>query len=221
LAPRQPHAHHLLAHVLPRHGNWETALDAIDRASSLGEASAHHSHLRAIILLRLNRFEAAEAAFQDTCRRGDCGALAMFLLWNNRPEAARESAAVAGSSRCRALALAGLADLSQGWIASARKKLKPARSACRGEEAGAAMIAGALSALIDLRQGKKKNVEAELLTVAAAAMGLPVYRSWSEGLFFLDFLSRETLHAGDGEIAAELALRLLQIDPGFRERAAP
>ncbi|MEZ5351824.1 MAG: hypothetical protein R2762_04255 [Bryobacteraceae bacterium] len=216
-APRWPHGGHLLAHILPRAGQWRQAQDALEKA---GETDPHATELRAAFRLRSNELAAAEALFDQACRGGLCAGLLRFLQWSGRMNAVLDTAASARSSesqaeRCAAETAAGFA-LTDLWLeGDPRKTLKSAKSMCAGLRRGAAIEVEMLGALIDVRRGKGKKMEPEILRLAREAAELP---DWDRWLFFLDYYSRAVLHAGLGETAAEVAAVAGKIDPGFVDR---
>jgi tetratricopeptide (TPR) repeat protein len=212
-----PHAQHLLAHLLPLAGEWNEARRI---AESAAERDAHGLQLLAAHRLRGGELSSSEHLYREACRLGQCAGLLGFLLWSGRVQETLGAAAEARNSsdpleRCAAGTIAGFALIDAPADGDPRKALKSARSRCAAAGTDAGIAVEMLATVIDLRRGKGKKMEAEMLRLAdrAAARG-----SWDRWLFLLDYYSRASLHAGHGEIAAELRRRVRKIDPAFPGR---
>ncbi len=156
LAPRAPHAHHMVAHTAPRNGRWQEALEALEAADALhrqrflsGEISpesdwhyVHNLRLTAAVALHQGQRQRAREAYRATFEleipghRGGfyCGPWIEFLLWDQDSAAALEAAETCRErksllARAQASAYRGEALLDLGRLKEAQAEEKRATAA--------------------------------------------------------------------------------------------
>ncbi|MEZ5399066.1 MAG: tetratricopeptide repeat protein [Bryobacteraceae bacterium] len=210
-APHWPHGAHLLGHLMPLVGKWTEAREGLE---SIAEKDAHGLTLLAAMRARDGDRTGAEPLAAEACRLGRCAGLLTFLLEGARFDEVLEAAAAARSStlreeRCAAETSAGFALIEKPVEGDPRRAFKSARLVCK--DGPGRIDLELLGALLETRSGKAKNLEPRILSLVEEAVRRPEWEHWVP---LLSYYTHAILHAGHGEIAAEVETRLTSIDSG-------
>lgn len=244
MAPRVPHALHMLGHDLRRAGRADEAIarflaaDTLEREYLAAERIPpeydwHYQHnldllatsyqyvgqmARAEKLLRQSFGLASSMVEQELNKRE----WPVFLLSRGRPQEALEAAQTMAAHKSPVVAAAGHVMAGEARLAlhddqGAADEANVALRLMRNTE-GAGLVAASLRQLqgeFMLRTGDREKGRAALQDVARRVRAAPGPDGWVQAVFALESVARAARDAGDWELADWMARQMMEHDPNY------